>query len=665
MITNNNSNNNNNNNNEEGKKEKMTSSIEINSRVETLDGHRGFARYCGEVSGQHGTWVGIEWDDQNRGKHDGRRDEKRYFECKRTKERRECDGNDDDDRERGGESRASFVRIQKLCDGVDFVEAAKAKYESDGELEKHLRFGDRYYSKKGNDDSYSNQSGVERKRIDCGGDDSVSAELMTKPSLTKALNELERILLPNQRVNKIVLPLVIREREECNDDDNDGAKVASSSTTSSSLEMLKSTFNLNAKHIDVSGNLLTKFSELAKIGECFKKLEILDASDAFYDEDEDGSKGEDISSALARDITNTAMQFQNLKTLALNRTRTSWKKALLIAEHAQNLEELRLDCNGLRDILKLTKEHAAIYFPNLKVLSLDGNRNLKWDNIWSLRFLPNLETLYASECSIEHIFYDDDKDKEEGRLFCFENLQGLFVGNNRIQSWQSVDALDRFPKLSRVRLSANPFCESDSASRHEIVARAGNLVSLNASEVTEKERRESEIRYLRNVVAEVSSTSSSSKLDEKELDAKFASLEVSAQHPRVMALKTLHGERALAGVQMTKSTQSQQELERLTLKDNENNSGLETHSSISLALTLSRKGKASKNRTFPKNVTVARVKTTCEKLFALKLGSSTLMIKDVRGENNDCDNKLIELEPDDDTLVYLGVQSGHEIFVLD
>ena len=122
MITNNNSNNNNNNNNEEGKKEKMTSSIEINSRVETLDGHRGFARYCGEVSGQHGTWVGIEWDDQNRGKHDGRRDEKRYFECKRTKERRECDGNDDDDRERGGESRASFVRIQKLCDGVDFVE---------------------------------------------------------------------------------------------------------------------------------------------------------------------------------------------------------------------------------------------------------------------------------------------------------------------------------------------------------------------------------------------------------------------------------------------------------------------------------------------------------------------------------------------------------------
>jgi len=176
-------------------------------------------------------------------------------------------------------------------------------------------------------------------------------------------------------VNKIVLPLVVREREECNDDDNDGAKVASSSSTSSSLEMLKSTFNLNAKHIDVSGNLLTKFSELAKIGECFKKLEILDASDAFYDEDEDGSKGEDISSALARDITNTAMQFQNLKTLALNRTRTSWKKALLIAEHAQNLEELRLDCNGLRDILKLTKEHAAIYFPNLKVLSLDGNRN--------------------------------------------------------------------------------------------------------------------------------------------------------------------------------------------------------------------------------------------------------------------------------------------------
>ena len=61
-------------------------------------------------------------------------------------------------------------------------------------------------------------------------------------------------------------------------------------------------------------------------------------------------------------------------------------------------------------------------------------------------------------------------------------------------SWHSVDVLDHFPTLECVRLSHNPFCENDSASRHEIVARAGKLLSLNASEITEKERRESEIR---------------------------------------------------------------------------------------------------------------------------------------------------------------------------
>lgn len=38
-------------------------------------------RYIGEVAGTTGAWLGVEWDDQTRGKHDGSHKGVRYFTC--------------------------------------------------------------------------------------------------------------------------------------------------------------------------------------------------------------------------------------------------------------------------------------------------------------------------------------------------------------------------------------------------------------------------------------------------------------------------------------------------------------------------------------------------------------------------------------------------------
>lgn len=38
-------------------------------------------RYVGDVAATEGVWLGVEWDDAARGKHDGSRDEIRYFSC--------------------------------------------------------------------------------------------------------------------------------------------------------------------------------------------------------------------------------------------------------------------------------------------------------------------------------------------------------------------------------------------------------------------------------------------------------------------------------------------------------------------------------------------------------------------------------------------------------
>ena len=47
----------------------------------SLSGYTGTVRYVGGVDETHGTWLGVEWDDQGRGKHDGIKDGKRYFSC--------------------------------------------------------------------------------------------------------------------------------------------------------------------------------------------------------------------------------------------------------------------------------------------------------------------------------------------------------------------------------------------------------------------------------------------------------------------------------------------------------------------------------------------------------------------------------------------------------
>lgn len=42
-------------------------------------------RHIGPVTGTTGEWLGVEWDDPNRGKHDGTYQDIKYFECTFTR----------------------------------------------------------------------------------------------------------------------------------------------------------------------------------------------------------------------------------------------------------------------------------------------------------------------------------------------------------------------------------------------------------------------------------------------------------------------------------------------------------------------------------------------------------------------------------------------------
>lgn len=48
----------------------------------SLSGYLGTVRFIGNVHNTTGVWLGIEWDDPDRGKHDGVKGGKRYFTCR-------------------------------------------------------------------------------------------------------------------------------------------------------------------------------------------------------------------------------------------------------------------------------------------------------------------------------------------------------------------------------------------------------------------------------------------------------------------------------------------------------------------------------------------------------------------------------------------------------
>jgi dynactin complex subunit len=60
--------------------QKAQPQFRVGQRIEVED-MRGTIRYIGEVPSTKGTWLGVEWDDKERGKHSGEHNGVKYFDC--------------------------------------------------------------------------------------------------------------------------------------------------------------------------------------------------------------------------------------------------------------------------------------------------------------------------------------------------------------------------------------------------------------------------------------------------------------------------------------------------------------------------------------------------------------------------------------------------------
>uniref|UniRef100_A0A2K5PZY6 Tubulin-specific chaperone E n=1 Tax=Cebus imitator TaxID=2715852 RepID=A0A2K5PZY6_CEBIM len=87
----------------------------IGRRVE-VNGEHATVRFAGVVPPVAGPWLGVEWDNPERGKHDGSHEGTVYFKCRHPT---------------GG----SFIRPKKVNFGIDFLTAVKNRYVLEDELE--------------------------------------------------------------------------------------------------------------------------------------------------------------------------------------------------------------------------------------------------------------------------------------------------------------------------------------------------------------------------------------------------------------------------------------------------------------------------------------------------------------------------------------------------
>ena len=540
----------------------MTRDVVAGDRVEAVDGARGRVRWVGVVDGRDGEWIGIQWDERGRGKHDGVVDGKRYFTCAYEDEDSGVGCGRSEDRSRD----ASLVRPHKIAPGRTFAEAFRDRYARAPD-----DFGGAESCQDGARDMYIRTTRGFKMHVQlCETEEDMELD---EEGVSLRLKSMTRAYVDNARVATM------------------GGK-GEASANAGSLRVL-----------GLAGSLLNSWGAVLRIAEEFPELEALDLS---------GIRLESWPKERPSGVV-----FQNLRVFVLNNARVKWCDICALGAYMPKLEELYLNGNRItRFDSGRRSDGEAMCFPNLRVLSVEENSIVDWSEIEELgRQLPLLEKLYVSHNKIRDIASTD----------ALANLKTLLLGDNDVDDWTSVNALNSFARLEEVRLTGNPL-SSGSADRYEIIARVAQLKMLNGSTVSVNERKDSEIRYLRRVLQKIKECS----IDEE------AQCAIKDANPLVDDLVAKHGDLVTHAVVAP---------------------GVSTFGAacVDLHLTLKRTGKTFTRR-LPRTTTILRLRFLCAKLFDVPADTTDLFLF---GEDDG-----VELEPTDEPLDRFDPRDGHRIVLV-
>ncbi|RYR63109.1 hypothetical protein Ahy_A04g020902 isoform A [Arachis hypogaea] len=436
----------------------------------------GTVKYVGPVEGYSGTWVGVDWDN-GEGKHDGSVNGVQYFHAKS---------------ERSG----SLVRAPNLSQGISLLEALEKRYRSKSTNDEE-------------DEMYVLSTSNNRVSVQLVGKDKIQDKLSRFEELTNASLAYMGVSFPGipDQINTTVP---------------------------------------NMKELDLTGNLLSDWKDVGKICGQLPALQALN-----------------LSNNLMSPYKSELPPLESIRILVLNNTGVDWEQVELLRQSLTAIEELHLIGNNISRVLPMSSSFVQ-GFNSLRLLNLDDNCIAEWDEVMKLSQLrwlvmakcfqfyntcltpsgicitgstnrlylrpgKNLEQLYLNKNCLNSILYPDNGQQNEleaTSYWPFQNLRCLLLGDNNIGDLVSVDSLNLFPNLVETRLSENPIADTTSGGvpRFVLIARLAKIKVFNGSEVTPRERKDSEIRYVRLVISRL-----------------HANAEEIKQHPRFSELKSLYG----------------------------------------------------------------------------------------------------------------------------
>ena len=416
-------------------------------------------RYHGPLSGTKGEWLGVEWDDPSRGKHNGQHEGQQIFQCLSS-----------------SMTAASFVRPSRKTDPErTLLEAIKFKYaQTNVPVQADEKGG-----------AVDNAIEISGKVVEEVGFDRIQKQL-------SVLTDLKIVLVDELVVSGVAIRNASRK-----------------DIRSAQLELARTCPNI--VELDLGWNVIETWQDVVDMCSSLRKLKILKASALRFRE---------FDVTLADD---DGRPFQNVEELQLNECLIRPEHTIQILSPGRScnfpaLKTLSLSLNEL-DAFHLNEKSPESEFPSVTTVMLENNNFSDLSSLPALlSIFPNTTTLSLQENAISSIGLDSS---DPSKHPSFDKLETLKLAGNKITDYSFIDALPiLFPNLTSLRISRNPLygptqnspvpntkpipqsqqqapkSTLDSTSYYLTLARIPNLKSLNYTAITPRDREEGEIYYL-------------------------------------------------------------------------------------------------------------------------------------------------------------------------
>ncbi|XP_072712479.1 tubulin-specific chaperone E isoform X1 [Ciconia boyciana] len=348
-------------------------------------------RYVGSVPPTAGIWLGVEWDDPQRGKHDGTYEGTQYFKCRHP---------------RGG----SFIRPNKANFGVDFLTAVKDRYGLNDEQDiQHGTENTFVFGKKSVEfvgmDSVAEQQSQLNQLVDISVRECAVSHAGQKEEISRTCANIRHINLSKNLISSwetvTAIASQVQKLETLIISENK-MKFPTTSTSVSSVFSKLRILALNQTEITWTEVLLCApgWPALEELYLTSNNITVLERPDNVL---------------------------QSLKLLDLSDNQLLDGNQLRLIAHLPRLEQLILRNTGISSIHfpDVGFGCKTKMFPSLKHLAINDNKISQWSSINELDKLPSLRSLQCHN----NPFMDTEKNPETLRQLIIAKISQLEVLN--------------------------------------------------------------------------------------------------------------------------------------------------------------------------------------------------------------------------------------------